>query len=285
VGGACLGGAQTDTTATIAAWNVKGLDEDPITPERAKLIAKAIAYLDAEVVALSEVHPNDAAAWIVRELNLLGASYDPPILLPQGTEVVQNLAILHKKGVRVFEQELIQGSDVPPGFDAVTYQRARRALAARVAVGQFDFLMVVVHLKSSRAEASRNLRSAQAGVIAQYIKDKTIPPGRDKDVLVLGDYNMIPEQDEVNFTALSPTGFLRFVSYDLIGQFSHFHSCQPPKGNLLDGFAVSTPVTEYVRGSVRLFPLDRALGLSCDAYTHDVSDHLPILASFLVVSQ
>lgn len=41
-----VGHAQVDTTATIAAWNIKGLDVDPISVTRAKQIAKGIALLD-----------------------------------------------------------------------------------------------------------------------------------------------------------------------------------------------------------------------------------------------
>jgi endonuclease/exonuclease/phosphatase family metal-dependent hydrolase len=101
-------------------------------------------------------------------------------------------------------------------------------------------------------------------------------------VLVIGDYNMIPEQDEVNFDALSPTGFLRFLSYQLTGP-SHIRRCQPLEGNLLDGYAVSARHTaEYVEGSLRIFPLDRALRLSCDDYVSSVSDHLPLVARFTV---
>lgn len=272
-----VGRAQTDTTATVVAWNVKGLDIDPISEARAKEIAKGIALLDPEVIALAEVNPNSIVTTIVNELNTAnGAKYETPIILTQKDPVVQNLAIIYKNGVSVSDAELVRNSDLSEE------PRSRQALAAKVKIGNFDFILVAVHLKSSRDDTSRAMRTKQATAIAEYIRSKTVGAGNpERDVLVIGDYNMIPEQDEVNFDALSPTGFLRFVSYELTGP-SHIRRCQPLEGNLLDGYAVSTRhTTEYVDGSIRIFPLDRALRLSCDVYVSTVSDHLPLTARFV----
>jgi endonuclease/exonuclease/phosphatase family metal-dependent hydrolase len=272
-----VGRAQTDTTATVAAWNIKGLDADPISETRARQIAKGIALLDPEVIALAEVHPDSIVNVIVQELNNRGGKYEAPIILQQKPSVVQNLAIIYKTGVSVSEATLIPNSDLTEEL------RSRRALAAKVKIGNFDFLLVAVHLKSSRDDNSRALRTKQAKALAEYINSQTAGGGNaERDVLVIGDYNMIPEQDEVNFDALSPTGFLRFLSYQLTGP-SHIRRCQPLEGNLLDGYAVSARHTaEYVEGSLRIFPLDRALRLSCDDYVSSVSDHLPLVARFTV---
>ena len=73
----------------------------------------------------------------------------------------------------------------------------------------------------------------------------------EKDVLVVGDYNMVPGQDAQNFNNLSPgpanNEFLRFISAGLSP--SHIGRCinaSQFQGNLLDGFAISRKFTTRV---------------------------------------
>ena len=262
--------SQVDTTAVVAAWNVEGFEA--ISAEKAQRLARAIADLDAEVIALSEVNPDSVADQIVTALGALGADYQRTIL---DQTARQNLALLHKTGVTVSNATLIPGSDDDnPDL--------RKALAANVRIGRFDFIVIAVHLKSGRGDEERATRSRQAEVIASFINDATA--GAEKDVLLIGDYNMRPEQDQENFSALNPDQFLRFISSeDLAGQISHISNCAPNRGSLLDGYAISRQhTTEYVHGSLRIFPLDRALQLNCVAYTRDVSDHLPVIARFRI---
>lgn len=56
-------------------------------------------------------------------------------------------------------------------------------------------------------------------------------------------------------------------------------------GNLLDGYAVSRQHTkEFVGGSLRIFPLYEAMGLTRPQYVNQVSDHLPLVAQFDVTA-
>ena len=55
------------------------------------------------------------------------------------------------------------------------------------------------------------------------------------------------------------------------------------RANLLDGFAVSrTYATDYVRGSLRLFPMHWTMDMGRERFKDEVSDHLPFVASFRV---
>jgi hypothetical protein len=106
---------------------------------------------------------------------------------------------------------------------------------------------------------------------------------------------MIPSDDDVNFQTISPgpnnNEFLRFVSTEaLSGRISHFSTCNPVRGNLLDGYAISRSFTrEFREGSLRLIPFTnqvfrRAAGtaLDCARYNGFFSDHLPLIARFRV---
>ena len=138
--------AHTDATATVATWNVAGFA--PITREKAERIAQAIADLDADVVALSEVNPDSILKIIVAALYSRGLEYNAVILDQTAS---QNLAILHKPDVTVTDAQLIPGSDDGNRF-------LRKALAANVRVGEFDFILITVHLKAGRRPNDRAIR-------------------------------------------------------------------------------------------------------------------------------
>ena len=261
---------QVDTTAVIAAWNLSGFN--PIEGSRIPRLAKAIADIDAAVVALVEVNPNEVVDKLVIELGKLGACYQFKIL---DQTARQNLAILYKTGVSVTNPQFIAGSDD-------NNSQLRKALTADVRVGQFDFKIIALHLKSGRTSANRETRSRQATVIANFIATATAGP--EKDVLVVGDYNMIPDQDAVNFTAMNPSGFLRFVSSeDLSGQISHISDATTGTGSLLDGYAISKDYTqEYIEGSLQIVPLPRILKITLTEYGRNYSDHFPLAARFRI---
>jgi len=213
-----------------------------ISDDRAAEIARGIVALDAEIIALQEINPDVAVQRIVATANSLGGQYADPIILDQPAS--QNLAIIFKTGVTVENPRFIDGSNL--GIDSL-----RRALVVDCEVGEFDFTMITVHLKSGRSNSNRRTRTQQCVVIADFIAD--IAAAGDDDVILLGDYNMIPGQDAANFAALNPNQFLRFVSTtDTYRQFTNVN------GNFLDGYAVTRlRMTEYIRGSARVFPLHR----------------------------
>jgi endonuclease/exonuclease/phosphatase family metal-dependent hydrolase len=259
-------------TATIAAWNLKGFT--PISQAQATRQANAIRNLDPDVILLCEVNRDSIATTIKNQLT----GYDVRIL-PQSAN--QNLAILFKNSVSVTNVRFISRSDD-------NNSALRKALAATVRVGQFDFLLIGVHMKSARGAADRSTRTRQAQAIANFIRQQT--QGDEKDVLVVGDYNMIPGEDNVNFRAMSPgTGaneFLRYISTEaLTGRTSHISRCEngQPRGNLLDGFAISRGHTaEYVANSLRMVNFNNSIfgSVTCSQYLSGISDHLMLTAEF-----
>lgn len=269
--------AQAQQTAVVAGWNILGVEEIPAA--RIRNIAAVIRRIDPDLIVLTEVNPDVAAQSIAEEL---GDGYQDAVILPQGGEVVQNIALIFKEGVSVSNARLIDGTDLPEE------PRSRKALTANVRIGAFDFILIGVHLKSSRDNPSRQKRTRQARAIARFISRET--QGNEKDVLVIGDYNMIPPtadkvNDQVNFIAMSPTNFLRFVSTDFLnGSASHIDTCTPSlKGNLLDGYAISRTFTrEYIPGTRLLSPA--TFGRTCSSYLRNVSDHLPVVSRFRVTT-
>jgi endonuclease/exonuclease/phosphatase (EEP) superfamily protein YafD len=265
------------TRARVVAWNILGVN--PIPPSRIVQIARTIRRIDPDLIVLSEVNPDDAANKIAQQL---GAPFQPAIVLQQEDTVVQNLAIIHKSGVTVSGARLLPGTDLPEE------ERSRKALQANVRIRNFDFVLIGVHLKSGRSNSDRAKRNRQCEAISNHISQ--LIAGSEKDVLVLGDYNMIPrrgdQQNDVdNFHKLNAINHLRFVSSEaLTGQTSHIDGCNPLQGNLLDGFAISREHTgEYREGSLRM-PSFGELGRGCSSFLRDVSDHRPLVARFRITT-
>lgn len=272
---------QVQSEAVLVGWNVAGVD--PIPSARLARIVEVIQRIDPDVLILSEVNPDEAAFQIAQQL---GPDYRA-VLRRQNETVVQNIAIIHSSRAIVTNARLINGSDLPEE------ERSRRALAVDVRIGQFDFLLIGVHLKSGRSTTNRAQRTRQARAISTFI-DQTLNAS-ERDVLVAGDYNMIPPtatkaNDRANFNALNASGRLRFISSEsLAGRPSHFRRCSPPEGNLLDGFAIARNDTrEFAEGSIRLLSFSE-LGHTCEDFVGTfggvrVSDHAPVVARFSVVN-
>lgn len=259
----CSAFAQKDTSARIATWNLEGFN--PISNAKADRIAQGIVALDAEVVAVQEVNPNSTVKRVVETANSLGGEYEEPVFLTQTAK--QNVAIIFKKGVSVTNPRFVPGSNL--GNNGL-----RKALVVDVKVGKFDFTMIVVHLKSGRSNSSRSTRTKQCKKIADFIKTSTSTS--EKDVLLVGDFNMIPGEDDENFSALSPKHYLTFLSTHKV-----YARATNVNGNFLDGFAVSRKkMTEYIGGSVRVYPLHRAYRKTVTWYAKNVSDHFPIVVRF-----
>lgn len=282
----CAPPARAQGEIRVAAWNVQGVrfvgnGVQPIL--KSSRLAQAIKLIRPDVIALSEVNSEAEVRRIIQRLGSDGLRYRYT-MLAHSQPVAQKVAIIFREGIDVSNQRLIPDSNA--GSSGL-----RKALAAQFKSGDFDFLLVAVHHKAGRGGPERATRTRQNRAIKTFIEQRVQATG-EQDVLVVGDYNMIPVQDRVNFDALSPAagGLMRFVSteeFTLPGggfQVSHIKRCEQgaPAGDLLDGYAVARAGTgrEYVADSAEILPLHELLGVTCSDYTARFSDHLPLVARF-----
>ncbi len=256
------------TTAKIAAWNLAGFN--PISNEKLANQVESLAILDAEVVTLVEVKPFAHMQRLIDGLAAKGCVYHS-VMLPQASGL--NIGVLFKDGVEAGSPEFIAGSDLGS-------PSKRKALRVNMKIGKFDFLLIGVHLKSGRDAAEQAIRDDQCKVIGDFITD--FRANSREDILLIGDFNMIPGQDVSNFHHLGGDDLLDFLSsWDLQDRYSHIL----PKGraNLLDGFAITRTFSgEYIRGSLRLFPMHWTMDMGREKFRQEVSDHLPFVASFRI---
>ncbi|BBO75212.1 hypothetical protein DSCW_26290 [Desulfosarcina widdelii] len=267
--------------ARIAVWNLAGFNPSDqaagIDPDsdRGKKQAEGLALLDAELVTLVEVSP---LSHIERLATLLADEYDVAYnytILQQPKGHI-HIGFLHKEGVEVSNVQLLPGSEGD-------YGNGRQAIQADIQIGKFRAILIGVHLKSGREGPQQKLRDSQCLWIGHHIEQLRKTPGlTQRTILLMGDFNMIPGQDVSNFHHLGGDDLMDFVScWDLQDRYSHI--LDQGRANLLDGFAVSrTYSTDYVRGSLRLFPMHWTMNLGREAFKDDVSDHLPFVASFRI---
>ncbi|WP_022663639.1 GMP synthase [Desulfospira joergensenii] len=267
--------------ARIAVWNLAGYNQSntaagigPNT-KRAKKQAEGLALLDAELVTLVEVSPLshiDRLATLIADK--YGVSYNATILKQPNGNI--HIGFLHKEGVEVNNLRLIPGSEGD-------YGNGRQAVQADIKIGKFKAILIGVHLKSGRDRPEQKLRDSQCRMIGRHIAQIRQTPGlTQRMILLMGDFNMIPGQDVSNFHHLGGDDMMDFVScWDLQDRFSHI--LEKGRANLLDGFAISrTYSTDYVRGSLRLFPMHWTMGIGREAFKKEVSDHLPFVAGFRI---
>ena len=253
----------------IATWNLGGFYQ--IKPSNLNQIASGLLQLNADIVVLTELNPMSSASFLSNRLNdETGKCYENTVI--DQPLAHQQIGFLYSCGIQVTQPRLIHGSNL-------NRSRYRSAAVVDVRAANFDFVLIGLHLKSSRAFGSRELRSQQLHFVSGFIQGVTY--SGEMDVLVVGDYNMIPGQDDENFAVLNSGGNLRLASSEaLAGSFTHI-SRNGEKGNLLDGFAFTDiDGQEYQEGTLEIFPMNEKLGMTLSEFRAKVTDHLPIIATF-----
>ncbi|EFL87443.1 GMP synthase [Ahrensia sp. R2A130] len=265
----------------FAVWNLAG--NTPLDPgrgigeasEKAENQAKGLALLDADFVTLVEVSPISHITWLASRMKDYGITYN--VTIKQQPDSHLHIGYLHKPGIDVSNARFLPDSQGE-------YRGGRQAFAVDVEIGKkFDATVIGVHLKSGRPAKQQQMRDTQCKVIGDWITNLQGEDGYRRDMIALmGDFNMIPGQDVSNFYHLGGDDVMDFVScWDLQDRFSHI--LKKGRANLLDGFAVSRKFSnDYVRGSLRLFPMHWTLDMGREKFRDKVSDHLPFVASFKI---
>lgn len=273
--GSCASQQSPDTTATIGTFNIEwmgdGIGDRVVRTDADHLrIADIIIKSGADVLGVQEIENERALKLILRYLD----GYDG-FVTEAGSQ--QRVGVIYRKGVQVEKVgeyrplQLEMGDTLRPG------------LVVKCRKGSFDWLQMVVHLKSTSRfdstqqmrEESRMLRSRQAGVIQAWT-DSVLAAGGEQDVIITGDWNDFPlRQREATLDAVTTKNTLTFLTKEL-------KSCSNPKWYVIDHVVVSTSVMRrYHSGTERTENVRAYL----DAQeVEKVSDHCPVVAQFDVIA-
>ncbi len=186
----------------------------------------------------------------------------------------QNIGFIYKEGISL----TIIGEYVPV---APENGGGRPGLIAQARYKNFDWLMMAVHLKSTsrhddtpeKKEASKEIRAAQSSAIARWAD--SVLSLKEKDVIILGDFNDNPLRARTRLAELKSDNNLVFLT-------DRMRSCSNPGWDNIDHIVVSLPARKrLVRDTQFMYNFKSALP---EAESMKISDHCPVSADFEVTT-
>jgi endonuclease/exonuclease/phosphatase family metal-dependent hydrolase len=251
-------------------WLGDGIDDRNKRSERDyERLAEVIENTEADVLGLEEVENEDALKKVMKYLPDYGYFIG-------STGYIQNPAVVFKKDVEV---KFIENYEPL----AVVKNRTRAGLVVSVKKGNFDWIMMVVHLKStSRYDstqemrfASYDMRKSQAIVLKKWADSISIN-SREKDILIVGDFNDNPKRPKSqNMLPLIEGNEFKFLTED-------YKSCANPKWDMIDHIVVNkSAISRYFVNSSFVYDI-------YNSYTKSeierISDHCPVVVAFDIVT-
>jgi endonuclease/exonuclease/phosphatase family metal-dependent hydrolase len=257
-------------TVTVGTFNMEWLgdgpgDRKPRTDADYLRIADIVIKSGADVLGVQEVE-NEAA---LRKVLRYCQDFDGMVL--KG-ETDQNVGVIWRKSVTVDSIGPFDGLVVQP-------KRSRPGLVVRCRYEGFDWLMMVVHLKSTSRfdstnqlrELAREIRSKQAAALRNW-SDSVLASGAEQDVLIVGDMNDFPSRRSMpTLTTLVDSPSMRFLTKDM-------KSCGRADRMAIDHVIASTQASKRaIASSIRTEDFYAFLDKES---ADNVSDHCPVLVRF-----
>lgn len=255
---------------TVGTFNIEWLgdgveDMKSRTDDDYRRVADVIDRSQADVLGLQEIENTAALERVLRHLpDFTGFIADAGIK--------QNVGIIYRKGLSVRQVGVL--TDLNMGVD-----RLRPGLVLSCRKDAFDWMMMVVHLKStSRAdstdelrEESRRIRGKQAARLRSWA-DSVVRSGTETDVMIVGDLNDFPGRRE-NGT-LGPL----IASKEMTFLTGALRSCKNPNWYVIDHVVVSQSAQQrFVAGSESVNDMRSYLD---SREISGVSDHCPVTVRF-----
>ncbi|MFH1049503.1 MAG: endonuclease/exonuclease/phosphatase family protein [bacterium] len=248
------------------AWLGDGIDDtNPRSEKDYNNIADIIINSGADIIGLEEIENDDALRKLTKYLD----DYSFFVGNESGS---QNPAILYKSSLQLKQLKYIYELEVEPN-------KTKPGLLFEVKKGNFDWLMMVVHFKSTSRydstdeleEQSRILRSQQAEALSSWI-DSTLGISTEKDLIIVGDFNDYPARKT------NPTLISLVENKNIEFLTSEMKSCKYEYLYSIDHILVSKSAKQrYLSNSIRMYNFFNAL-TSLEA--EKISDHCPVLATF-----
>lgn len=251
----------------VASWNI-GLE--PVESRIDQMI-EAIKTIDADILVVIELTPESAAQTLKDELQRAGMKYD--FALAQKRER-QSICVFYKPAVKLSHIKPLTQTDLGNPY-------LRQAFTAKALVGNFDFNLIAVHNKSkipSESGDSTEMRNRQLNILRDYVRSAT--KGREKDAILIGTFNMIPDDDKDQFDRLNKFENLTFIAQPSKKAPFTFIARNGRSTSFIDGVAITKGVKEWVPGSFETVPLYDTFGRGKLWFREKVSDHVPIKVRF-----
>jgi len=278
--------SRLDETINIATWNIREFGRKHRKKASIHLIAEILYQFD--IIAMVELRDN--LYDLERVLQILGP-YWRVVYSDFNADAAGNrerMAYIYDKRAVTFtglaseadppkkkRTRTVNGKKITEYLPEITWWRS--PFMASFRSGNFDFIMLSVHIRwdSKGGETSRiRALEALANWVDKHIKEKHIA---DKDVILLGDFN-IPNIDDPLFRAITSKGLrmpkamrgthgsnlAKDKRYDQLLHYPRRTSVFTDRGGVLDF---------YQSNYKNLLP---GIRLSKTEFTYQLSDHLPL---------
>jgi exonuclease III len=279
--------SKLDKTLNIATWNIREFGRMRKGERRSEAAIHYIAEILNQFDLIAIVELRDDLTDLQRVMEILGP-YWHVVFSDFNTDRAGNrerIAYLYDGRVSVFTG-LAAEADPPLRKNPETKEYEptiiwwRSPFMASFRAGNFDFILLAVHIRWGDDEASR---LPELTMLAEWVdkrcKEKYVV---DKDVIVMGDFN-IPEVDDELYRAITGQGLEipdalvgtehgsnleKNKRYDQILHYRRYTSTLRGKGGVLD----------FYRGDWQaLFPKELYPKIKNKTdFTYQMSDHLPL---------
>ncbi len=269
----CSVSTKNQDTVTLATFNIAWLgdgenDREKRSESDYERIAIIIKEMNADVIGLQEIENEKALRKVMKYLN----DYQCFVGI---TARGQNVALLYKNDVKVTNVNEYMPVAIQKG-------RNRPGLVAHCKKGNFDWAMMVVHLKSTSRydstddlrQQSRETRRLQATVMTKWID--SVSQTDEKDIVIVGDFNDFPlRKKEPTLTALLENQSIDFLTKER-------KSCKDEKMYAIDHIVVSKSARKrFITGSdgmVNFYASEKK------EIAQKISDHCPVVSTFEIIS-
>lgn len=263
-----------ENVVTIATFNMEWLgdgstdDIKPRSEKELKNIARVIEMCNADIIGVEEVKNVNALNRVLK--------YLPGYSIQLGSRGrMQNVGVIYRNTISV-------NSPMEYLPVAVRGERNRPGYVVQCKKGNFDWTMMVLHLKStSRADSTQELREesfrnrAEQAVVVSKWADSVINSG-EKDVIIIGDLNDYPKRDK------NPTLSSMVNNKQLVFLTENLASCSRSGWMSIDHIvASSSSANRALKESIHHIALQAAFGKE-DA--DGISDHCPVIGQFDVTA-
>lgn len=247
------------------AWLGDGINDriDRIEDDY-KQIANLINQTGIEVLGLQEIENEKAIKKILAYL----PDYDFIMANKHGA---QNIALIYKKYIDIkFISEYMPL--------AIQENRNRPGLIIEAKKGNFDWIMMIVHFKSTshyddtpeKKEDSYYIRTLQAEKTVLWA-DSVIKNSKEKDIIIMGDFNDTPNRKKNNSLTSIKNSNLFFLTDSL-------KSCKFPTWYSIDHILVSQSAKiRYLENSIGMYDFNKSIS---SKQSKSISDHCPVFAKF-----
>lgn len=259
-------GCSSHNELTIGTFNLEWLgdginDKNERTDLDYNHIKEVIKTLDLDILALQEIENRNALKKIIDtdKYNILISSYP----------LKQKTALIINKNIQILDS--FELSSISLGNDGL-----RPGLIAYCKYNGIDFFVGSFHFKSTsryddtpeKRTRSFEMRKEQSQILLDEVRRLELKK-KDKDIILLGDFNDNPTKKNSNITNLENNEF-DFLTSDM-------NSCKFPIWKSIDHIIVSKSIEKRVIGS-SLFMMDINKMFS-ESAVKKISDHCPVIVS------